>query len=208
MAVRNYFSHVNPDGEAAITLWKSGYQLPSWWGEFETNNYIRSIAAGCSPDAAWQAWMNSSGHRTHILALDPFTTETSYGIGYYYDINNAYKYTGHHHRAASFPASSLPSPRQRAAHKSPRRKSQWKARRTIRKPAASKCASKCERYRRLPAATGVGNWSTSLNGMTARGENTIRARSLDASGNEITSDRAVSYVEMGELTINIAAAAR
>ena len=42
MAVRNYFSHVNPDGNAInYLLVQAGYQLPAGWDSPRTNNYWR-----------------------------------------------------------------------------------------------------------------------------------------------------------------------
>ncbi|MBK7829296.1 MAG: CAP domain-containing protein [Nannocystis sp.] len=61
MAVRNFFDHINPDGE---TPWdrmgKAGYGSYSAAGE--------NIAAG-SPDAAgtMDQWMNSDGHCANIM---------------------------------------------------------------------------------------------------------------------------------------------
>ena len=95
MATRNYFSHTNPDGFAANYLvWQAGYDLPVWWGNGATDNFIESIAAGySSPDDTWVSWMNSTPHRTHILALDPFyQNQTSYGVGYAYSANSTYQH--------------------------------------------------------------------------------------------------------------------
>ena len=95
MAVRNYFSHVNPDGVAAnYLLRQAGYQLPAWWGTDPTDNYVESIAAGySSPSDTWTQWMNSPPHKTHLLGQNSFfATETHYGVGYYYDPNSTYQY--------------------------------------------------------------------------------------------------------------------
>lgn len=94
MAKRNYFDHVNPDGVAANYLVrKAGYKLPDWWGTDPKANYIESIAGGfATAQDVWTGWMNSPEHRTHILGLNAFyATETSYGIGYYYDSGSTYK---------------------------------------------------------------------------------------------------------------------
>jgi hypothetical protein len=84
MARRGYFDHVNPDGNGPNYLVRqAGYSLPDWWGNDRQANYVESISAGySSPDAAWKAWMGSSGHRTHLLATDSFyADQTSVGIG-------------------------------------------------------------------------------------------------------------------------------
>jgi uncharacterized protein YkwD len=93
MAARNYVAHVNPDGVAANYLvTQAGYGLPAWWGNNPTDNFIESIAAGqTTPAAVWQDWMNSTPHRNHILAIDPFyQDQTSYGVGYAYTPNGNY----------------------------------------------------------------------------------------------------------------------
>ena len=93
MGNRNYFSHVNPDGHGPNYLvQQAGYILPSFYDQTPSGNNIESIAAGHgSPEAAWNGWMSSSGHRTHILGLIPFWAEqTDYGIGYAYVAGSAY----------------------------------------------------------------------------------------------------------------------
>lgn len=93
MADRHYFSHTNPDGYGPNYLVEqAGYQLPDYYGQAPDANNIESIAGGYSTvDAAWQAWMNSSGHRTHILELNSFFAEQiDYGIGYVYDSTSDY----------------------------------------------------------------------------------------------------------------------
>ena len=87
MGTRAYFSHTNPDGYGPNYLvQQAGYALPSWYGQEPDANNIESIAAGyATASAAWTGWMNSEGHRTHILGLIPFWAEqTDYGIGYAY----------------------------------------------------------------------------------------------------------------------------
>lgn len=84
MAQRGYFYHVNPDGIGPnYSVQEAGYQLPEWWGNEPTANYIESIAAGYPNSlAAWVAWMRSPSHRTHLLASDPFYSEqVNYGVG-------------------------------------------------------------------------------------------------------------------------------
>ncbi len=93
MAARRYFSHVNPDGFGPNALVRAaGYALPaSWHGRSE--NFIESIGAGyATADAAWEGWMNSSSHRTHLLASSSFYREqTNFGIGSYSDPASPYR---------------------------------------------------------------------------------------------------------------------
>lgn len=87
MAARNYFGHTNPDGKAANFLVRAaGYRLPSWYPSANDANNIESIAAGYgTPADAWTGWMNSSGHRTHLLGTHSFyAAQTQVGIGYAY----------------------------------------------------------------------------------------------------------------------------
>lgn len=82
---RGYFAHVDPDGygpNKAASL--AGYELPAWWGDANNLNYIESIAAGyADASSAFSGWMNSSGHRRHVLGeIDFFAQQTRYGIGY------------------------------------------------------------------------------------------------------------------------------
>ncbi len=82
---RGYFAHVDPDGygpNKAASL--AGYELPAWWGDANDLNYIESIAAGYADAAsAFNGWMNSPGHRRHVLGeTDFFAQQTRYGVGY------------------------------------------------------------------------------------------------------------------------------
>ncbi len=95
LATRQFFSHVNPDGEGPNYLvTQAGYNLPAWYGSAMGSNNIESIAAGyTTAAAAWAGWMASSGHRTHVLAESSFWAEqTNYGIGYYYDASSPYRH--------------------------------------------------------------------------------------------------------------------
>jgi hypothetical protein len=95
MGKRNYFSHTNPDGYGPNYLVRqAGYQLPSWWPSDPTANYIESIAGGYpTAEEAWQAWLNSPGHRRHVLGKNDFWAEqTNYGIGYAYVAGSTYRH--------------------------------------------------------------------------------------------------------------------
>jgi uncharacterized protein YkwD len=186
MAVRNYFSHVNPDGVAAnYLLRQAGYVLPSWWGTDPSANYVESIAAGYSdPSDTWTAWMNSPDHKTHLLGQNSFyASETHYGVGYYYDANSTY---GYYWVVITAPPQPLeittPEP---AAH--------------VTTPAitvagttdpTSGAASVQFRVENLSGtsayqpATGLASWSGTAAGLIS-GANTIRVQSLDASSNVI-----------------------
>jgi uncharacterized protein YkwD len=85
MADRDYFGHVNPDGIGPNYLVeKAGFALPEWYDHDRDANNIESIAAGFgTANEAWAAWMESNGHRTHLLALDSFyAQQVKVGVGY------------------------------------------------------------------------------------------------------------------------------
>lgn len=95
MGERSYFSHTNPDGYGPNYLVRqAGYQLPSWWSSDPTANYIESIAGGYpTAETAWQAWLDSPGHRRHVLGENEFWAEqTNYGIGYAYVAGSPYRH--------------------------------------------------------------------------------------------------------------------
>lgn len=207
MARRNYFSHVNPDGLAANYLVRqAGYVLPDWWGTSPTDNYIESIAAGYStPQKAWEGWMNSTGHRTHILGLDPFyTAETSYGVGYYYDASSTYK---HYWVVLTAP----PMPEPKLVITTPANGTQVTTPGldvvgTSNDPDTALVEVRIETSfadsHWLPA-TGIATWSVKLSPFP-QGASTIRARGLNAAGEviaEVTCD--VNYLEMGLLDIRV-----
>ena len=85
MVNRRYFDHTNPDGYGPNYLVRqAGYVLPSYYGTTLTANNVESIAAG-NPTASltWAQWMNSPGHKVHLLGTVPFFAEQiEYGIGY------------------------------------------------------------------------------------------------------------------------------
>jgi uncharacterized protein YkwD len=93
MAQKGYFSHINMDGYGPNYLVaQAGYDLPDWWSDSKDANYIESIAAGYSTaQAAWEGWLNSSSHRTHVLGENDFWAEqTNYGMGYVYIAGSPY----------------------------------------------------------------------------------------------------------------------
>lgn len=95
MGTRNYFSHTNPDGFGPNYLVRqAGYGLPSWYGTANDANNIESIAAGyATASVTWAGWLNSAGHRAHVLGEIQFwADQTNYGIGYAYVPGSIYKH--------------------------------------------------------------------------------------------------------------------
>ena len=94
MAVRRYFAHVNPDGLGPNALVRAaGYALPSSWGGGRSQNTIESIGAGyATAEQAWEGWMNSPSHRTHLLASSSFyRDQVNFGIGSYSDPSSPFR---------------------------------------------------------------------------------------------------------------------
>ncbi len=215
MANRNYFSHTNPDGHGANYLVrKAGYGLPSFYPS--DGNNLESIAAGTtSPSATWSAWMDSSGHKQHLLAEIPFyADQTSYGVGYYKAPGSTYIHywvvlTAPPNANAQPPPTPPPvaavigilTPTANAALTTPAIAITGTTSGT--KPASS------VRYRvensagigEFKTATGTTAWSGSL--ALAPGANTIRVRSLDSAGAVLAEKtREVRYVVLRDLTVS------
>jgi hypothetical protein len=205
MAVRNYFSHVNPDGVAAnYLLRQAGYQLPAWWGTDPSANYVESIAAGySSPSDTWTQWMDSPPHKEHLLAQNSFfATETHYGVGYYYDPGSTYQYywvvitappepieimtpaNGAVVTGTAVVATGMADPSTGAATV------QYRVENTT-------GTSDYE------PATGLASWSGTLDGLEP-GRNVIRVESLDGSGNLIAQTTcAVNYIVPTTLSVTV-----
>ncbi len=82
MACQGFFSHTGSDGSSpADRVARYGYQF-SYLGE----NIYAGNGPYNSPQAAFQAWMNSPGHRQNILSPN----FVHVGIGYAYDPNSPY----------------------------------------------------------------------------------------------------------------------
>ena len=211
MATRRYFDHVTPDGVGANHAIRSaGYPLPLWYGTAKSNNTVESLSAGySSASSAWNALMNSPGHRTHLLATDSFyRDQTSYGIGFYQDASSQY--------GAYFVILTAP----------PRAKSTL----TFTSPASdarvgtdditftgtvggSTVVGKLE-YRlensagtsawrtiALPGGSGIGTWSVNVAGLTL-GANTVRLKTTSAAGTSLAETaRTVRWVILRPLTV-------
>ena len=95
MARRRYFAQPNPDGFGPNYLvLQAGHVLPSYYGTEPDANNIESIGGGYpTAEATWQGWMDSSGHRDHLLGLNSFWAEqVEYGVGYAYDPTSPYRH--------------------------------------------------------------------------------------------------------------------
>ena len=85
MAAHNYFSHTNPEGKGPnLLVMEAGYVLPEWYDHDRDANNLESIAAGfATATEAWNAWMESNGHRTHLLASNSFyADQVKVGVGF------------------------------------------------------------------------------------------------------------------------------
>jgi hypothetical protein len=203
MAVRNYFSHVNPDGVAAnYLLAQAGYQLPAGWTIPATNNYVESIAAGYASAAdTWSAWMASAPHEEHLLAQNAFfATETHYGVGYYQDPNSTYDYYW----------VVITAPPQPIAVTSPTPGSQVTSSTIPVAGTTDPAAAVATVQFRIENTTGTSDWQPATGTVTwsgtatglAPGANLLHAQSLDSSGNLLADGTAsFTYVVQASLTV-------
>lgn len=87
MARRGYYSHVNPDGQAAnFLVQRAGFLLPPNYDGSKTGNNIESLVATTGGDSAYAFtfWINSKEHRKHVFAEDNFhKNQTSVGVGFF-----------------------------------------------------------------------------------------------------------------------------
>lgn len=100
MANRNYFAHVDPDGNGMnIKIHLAGYELPENWYEPCTENFFESIGCGTFINTG-ESVINmlivdkgtpSLGHRNHLLGIDPFWANCyDIGIGHAQNPNSEY----------------------------------------------------------------------------------------------------------------------
>ena len=95
MAVRRYFSHVNPSGLGPnVLVSQAGYVLPDFYSKYAGANNVESIAAGyATVEEVWQGWLDSIKHRAHLLGLSSFCAEqTNIGVGYAYSADSDLKH--------------------------------------------------------------------------------------------------------------------
>jgi uncharacterized repeat protein (TIGR02543 family) len=208
MAQRDYFAHVDPDGNGPnYYVEQAGYDLPELYGDSRSGNYIESIAAGRpTAGATWNDFMASPPHKTHLLAEDPFYQEqTSYGIGYAYDASSKYRYYWVVITAPPRPVPSLriTSPRGNALLKTATVNVTGTAGGPIIPKEVLVRIENAVGGTQFQAASGTARWSISLSNLQP-GANTIRVRSVDASGATIVElTRRVHYVVLAPLTVEV-----
>ena len=111
MAARGYFSHIDPDGYGPnFAAHQAGYRLP--YSVAPSANSIESIGVrhqnGLSAEAAanivFPAWMESPGHRTHILGEQQgFADQIRYGVGYAFAARGPFGFSSHYYVFISAP---------------------------------------------------------------------------------------------------------
>lgn len=208
MADRDYFAHVNPDGNAAnYLLRQAGYVLPSWWSTERDLNFVESIAAGYADAAStWNAWMNSPEHKEHLLALkDFFKSETHYGVGFYQKPGSTYVYYW-------VVITAPPQPAQAVEITTPSGDGTSKSNSAaIAGTTTSASAPALVQYRLensggtggWQTATGLANWSGEVTGLLP-GPNVVRVQSLDASSSAIYETTCeIDYVVPANLTVAV-----
>ena len=98
MANRNYFAHVDPDGNGInIKISEAGYQLNAGFLSTKSQNNFESLSAGRADmlDAIKSLiidqGVNPPGHRQHLLGIEPFWANC-YDIGIGFAQNSASDY--------------------------------------------------------------------------------------------------------------------
>lgn len=111
MAAREYFSHQDPDGFGMnFTISMAGYGHS--YSTARSSNNIESIGVrhqnGLSGQAAaeivFNAWMESPGHRTHVLGTQDFFAKQTYvAVGYAFDPQGPHGWSSHYFSFISAP---------------------------------------------------------------------------------------------------------
>ena len=90
MAKRNYFAHVDPNGQGInIFIHKSGYKLNESWIKNKRSNNFESLGAGylngkhAIKELILDQGVNPPGHRNHLLGITDFWSNCyDIGIGF------------------------------------------------------------------------------------------------------------------------------
>ena len=100
MASRNYFAHVDPDGNGMnVKINSVGYDLPEEWYEDPSQNFFESLGCGTNIFSGEKVIKMliidtntpSLGHRKHLLGISPFWSNCyDIGIGHAQNINSRY----------------------------------------------------------------------------------------------------------------------
>lgn len=204
LAQRRYFSHTNPDGHGVNYLVrKMGYALPDWYPA--DGNNLESIAAGrATAGTTWSDWMGSPDHKTHLLGEEDFFAEqTAYGVGYYEEPNAPYHYywvvltAPPMARVASVniatPAAGAFVPEGAVVVLGT----------AVDAAAVQISVENAGGTSAWTAASGTESWSATLRNL-APGANTLRVRSVDASGGVLAqAARTFQYLVIRPLTIRV-----
>lgn len=94
MGKRGYFSHIDPDGYGPNWyVTQAGYRLPIQWTAFKSENQVESILAGSNTSqGAFDRWMGSRKHTSHLLAINPFyRNQTRFGVAHVVLPNSQWK---------------------------------------------------------------------------------------------------------------------
>jgi hypothetical protein len=207
MASRGYYSHTTPDGYGPNWLVRqAGYTLPDYYDQSAAGNNIESVNAGhASAGDAWSSWMDSSGHRIHLLAQNSFYAEqTSIGVGFVDDPGSEWRYYWVVISAPpSGPSVSIKTPK---SGQEITGSSLSITGTTSGKPAAARVEIRLENAAGTGewiTATGTSSWSITLDALQP-GSNTVRVRSLDSAESVLDqASRSIRFVMLAPLTVNI-----
>lgn len=207
MALRGYYSHVDPSGHGP-NWWvrQAGYPLPDSYNPSPSANNIESITAGrATVDDAWGSWMESSPHRAHLLGEGSFYAgQTSVGVGYAHIPGSQWTdYWVVLTAPPNGPGVTIKTP---GANEKVFTSTIVADGRTDGAPAPASVQARIENgggNGSFETASGTGNWSIALGGLAA-GQNTLRVRSLDENGAVLAEEtRTIRHTVMAPLTLEI-----
>jgi Divergent InlB B-repeat domain/Bacterial Ig domain len=180
--------------------------LPDYYDQSPAGNNIESVNAGrASAGDAWGSWMDSSGHRVHLLGENSFyAQQTSVGVGFVDNPGSEWRYYWVVITAPpSGPTVSIMSPK---AGQELTGSSLLVSGTTDGKPAATRvdvCVENAAGTSEWIAASGTSNWSVSLDGLQP-GSNTLRVRSVDSTNTVLDQAlRNIRFVVLAPLTVNV-----
>lgn len=88
-AMRQYTGHTDPDGLGPnFHVRSAGYRLPDYYGKDQDDNNVESLQHNATGDIDLDVrlWLESEGHRQHILGLNDFyAAQHNIGVGFFYD---------------------------------------------------------------------------------------------------------------------------
>jgi hypothetical protein len=110
MAKRAYFSHIDPDGfgpnfSAHVAGYQHSYSIAPSANSIESIGvrHQNNLSANEAAKMVFESWMNSPPHRTHVLGMSGFESQTFYGVGYGFARQGPFGWNSHYFVFVSAP---------------------------------------------------------------------------------------------------------